>query len=108
MPTSRCAAVALALVAAATSLTACEFYTEHLCFASQYPVYAITNHHGRDCVRDGRSPRPGFAAFPPGRVPSVVGDRYDRWPLAKSYPWRDEVDPSVIARYERWRHRHGS
>jgi len=77
----------------AGTLTSCSLLgEEHVCSGGEFPVYATSNSTGATCVKDGDPAPDGFAAYPKGRVPEVVGDRYDRWPLAKNYPWRDEVD----------------
>jgi hypothetical protein len=68
---------------------------EGQCSAGEFPVYATSNPNGGDCVKNGHKIPPGFAAYPEGRVPKYVGDKYDRWPLAKDYPWKDEVDPRL-------------
>lgn len=64
-----------------------------MCGEGMYPTYAIDNPTGKTCVKDGMAPPNGFVAYPPNRVPEVVGDEYDRWPLAPDYPWAEEVDP---------------
>ena len=72
---------------------------EYVCSEGEFPVYSLTHRYGGTCVREGGRIPAGFAAYPPRRVPRVVGDRYDRWPLAPSYPWRHEVDPALLRRH---------
>ena len=74
-------------------------WQEGICSEGEYPVYALTNKNGGMCVRNGDPVPNGFAAYPDGRVPKSVNDKYDRWPLAKTYPWRDEVDPKLLRLY---------
>ena len=86
-------------LAAATlylSATGCRPYDEHVCASGEVPVYAVDNPTGAQCIPRRADPPTGFATYPEGRVPAVVGDRYDRWPLADDYPWRDEVDPDLL------------
>ncbi|MEO5653797.1 MAG: hypothetical protein ABIN79_03430 [Marmoricola sp.] len=85
----------LATCILALGVSGCQLITEHMCSDGEYPTYALDNPDGAYCEKDGRQPEPGFAAYPEKRVPQVVGDKYDRWPLAEDYPWRDEVDPAL-------------
>lgn len=71
-------------------------WQEGMCSEGEFPVYAVSNSHGGQCITDGEPVPDGLAAYPPGRVPEHVGDEYDRWPLAPDYPWRDEVAPELL------------
>ncbi|ROR90998.1 hypothetical protein EDD33_1856 [Nocardioides aurantiacus] len=82
---------ALSVVIGVPALAGCLFGPERMCSQGQYPVYALDNPTGAYCETNGQPPQPGFASYPPKRVPKVVGDQYDRWPLAQDYPWKDEV-----------------
>lgn len=66
-------------------------------------MYALDNPYGSHCAQDGFAVSGVWARYPPKRVPDVVGDKYDRWPLAKDYPWADEVSAEVCERARRLR-----
>jgi hypothetical protein len=83
------------LVVLLVAPTGCLTWEEKMCSEGEVPVYHVDNASGRDCVTEGTEPDDGYALFPPDRVPEEPGDRYDRWPLAKDYPWADEVSDDV-------------
>lgn len=89
----RLARVAM-IVGLAPWLSSCVVWgPEHVCSEGEFPVYATSNSTGGACVKNGKEPPSGYARYPAGRVPEIVGDKYDRWPLGENYPWPDEVDP---------------
>ena len=73
----------------------CVGWEEKTCSDGDVPVYRVDNASGRACVAEGTEPPDGYVLFPPGRVPQEPNDRYDRWPLAKDYPWAEEVSAEV-------------
>ncbi|MFE7513282.1 SCO0607 family lipoprotein [Streptomyces sp. NPDC057540] len=64
-------------LAAALLLTGCAS-GERVCGSGRYPVKAVGNASGQDCVADGQEPPRGWVRYPAGEVPEYVGDRWDR------------------------------
>jgi len=88
----------LPLAAVLLSLTAtagCLEWEEGMCSEGEVPLYSIEYRSGGQCIAEGGPVPDGMATYPPGRVPQMVGDKYDRWPLGKKYPWADEVRPGL-------------
>jgi hypothetical protein len=95
-----------ALFLVAGGLTGCSGLelNESICSKGEEPTWAVTNTSGAMCVRDGVSPRAGFARYPRGRVPVWINppgdyphrtddgaDLYNVNPNDPRYPWWDEV-----------------
>lgn len=96
----------LAAVVSVSALTACDVYVERPCAEGEDPVYALDNPTGMHCLPQGRPEPPGWARYPPGRVPQEVGDRYYRsWPLGTDYPWAEEVGDETRERARQLRRR---
>ncbi|MET9732660.1 hypothetical protein ABZZ79_19045 [Streptomyces sp. NPDC006458] len=80
MRPGRLPAVAAVLVGAAAvaGLTGCSALEirEEMCMSTHYPVLAV-NSGGSDCVPKGEEPGEGYARYPEGKVPEVVGDKWD-------------------------------
>lgn len=89
---------AVMMAVALCGAAGCSYGPDNKCSEGEYPVYSLDFESGGACVADGTAPLPGYAAYPAGRAPQVVGDEYDRWPLAPDYPWADEVDPQLRRR----------
>ncbi|MCZ0982101.1 hypothetical protein O1L60_33025 [Streptomyces diastatochromogenes] len=51
---------------------------ERVCGSGEYPVKAVGNTDGQDCVADGQEPPEGWVRYPAGQVPHYVGDEWDR------------------------------
>ncbi|MEU4105699.1 hypothetical protein AB0F16_34880 [Streptomyces tanashiensis] len=51
---------------------------ERVCGSGRYPVKAVGNNDGQDCVADGQEPPEGWVRYPAGQVPEYVGDEWDR------------------------------
>ncbi|MFC8430439.1 SCO0607 family lipoprotein [Streptomyces sp. NPDC057253] len=68
----------LASAAAALMLTGCAGweYQENICSSDEYPVLYVGS-TGSACVSDGEEPTSGYARYPKGKVPQVVGDKWD-------------------------------
>ncbi|MFE1443801.1 SCO0607 family lipoprotein [Streptomyces sp. NPDC058739] len=67
--------VGAAAVAGLTGCSALEI-REEMCMSTEYPVLAV-NSSGSDCVPKGEEPGEGYARYPEGKVPEVVGDKWD-------------------------------
>jgi hypothetical protein len=50
-----------------------------ICGSDHYPVKAVGNTTGRDCVREGQEPPAGYVRYPAGKVPKHVGDKWDEY-----------------------------
>ncbi|MFF0558210.1 SCO0607 family lipoprotein [Streptomyces sp. NPDC004266] len=60
-------------------LTGCGFQIhDRVCSPGQYPVKAVGNATGGDCVADGQEPPEGWVRYPAGQVPEWVDDEWDR------------------------------
>lgn len=88
---SRGACTVAALLLSLSVLSGCDLLADDMCSEGEEPVYALDNPTGGTCISNGAMPPDGFATYPEQRVPQKVGDEFDRWPLAKDYPWADEV-----------------
>lgn len=68
------------LAAAALSLTflttGCSL-ADNICGSDAYPVKAVGNTTGGDCVPKGEEPPAGYVRYPEGKVPKKVGDEWD-------------------------------
>ena len=82
---------AVAVMFALAALSGCTLFQDDMCVAGEQPLYEINHPNGGVCIADDAPVPEGFAKYPAKRVPQKVGDQYDRWPLAKDYPWADEV-----------------
>ncbi|MFD0074756.1 SCO0607 family lipoprotein [Streptomyces sp. NPDC127166] len=61
-------------------LTGCGFQIQdRVCGSGHYPVKAVGNPDGGDCVADGQEPPEGWVRYPAGKVPEYVGDKWDRY-----------------------------
>ncbi|MFI2733751.1 SCO0607 family lipoprotein [Streptomyces sp. NPDC018711] len=61
-------------------LTGCAFQIQdRVCGSGSYPVKAVGNPDGGDCVVDGQEPPEGYVRYPAGKVPEYVGDEWDRY-----------------------------
>ncbi|MEV7566008.1 SCO0607 family lipoprotein [Streptomyces tanashiensis] len=69
--------IAVAGLALALLLTGCTSQ-ERVCGSGRYPVKAVGNPDGQDCVADGQEPSEGWVRYPAGQVPEYVGDEWDR------------------------------
>nr|WP_225802847.1 hypothetical protein [Streptomyces sp. NK15101] len=63
---------------AALLLTGCTSQ-ERVCGTGRYPVKAVGNTDGQDCVADGQEPPEGWVRYPEGMVPEHVGDKWDKY-----------------------------
>ncbi|WP_426367292.1 SCO0607 family lipoprotein [Streptomyces sp. E-08] len=70
-------ALAVAGLGVALLLTGCSTQ-ERVCGSGRYPVKAVGNAYGEDCVADGQEPSEGWVRYPEGQVPEYVGDTWDR------------------------------
>ncbi|MEV4426166.1 SCO0607 family lipoprotein [Streptomyces sp. R-07] len=70
-------ALVVAGMTAALLLTGCASQ-ERVCGSGRYPVKAVGNTDGQDCVADGQEPPEGYVRYPAGMVPEYVGDKWDR------------------------------
>ncbi|MEU0398854.1 hypothetical protein ABZ318_01125 [Streptomyces sp. NPDC006197] len=52
---------------------------ERVCGSGRYPVKAVGNTDGQDCVADGQEPPEGYVRYPAGKAPEHVGDTWDRY-----------------------------
>lgn len=84
-------ATVAAVLLSLSALSGCTLFQDNMCFEGEQPLYVIDNPDGKTCIAIGDAIPDGFAAYPENRVPQKVGDKYDRWPMAKDYPWADEV-----------------
>ncbi|MEV7415561.1 hypothetical protein [Streptomyces sp. NPDC089919] len=71
--------LAAAGVAAALLTTGCAAGPDRICGSGDYPVKAVGNTTGQDCVPDGEEPPPGYVRYPAGKVPQHVGDKWDEY-----------------------------
>jgi hypothetical protein len=80
MPRNRCllSAVVIAGMAGILLATGCSTQ-ERICSSGEYPVKAVGNTTGRACQSNGKPPPPGYVRYPDGKVPTYVGDRWDRY-----------------------------
>ncbi|MFK0211861.1 SCO0607 family lipoprotein [Streptomyces sp. NPDC090298] len=69
--------IAVTGLTAALLLTGCASQ-ERVCGSGHYPVKAVGNADGQDCVADGQDPAEGWVRYPAGQVPRYVGDEWDR------------------------------
>ncbi|MER7952424.1 hypothetical protein ABTY59_34040 [Streptomyces sp. NPDC096079] len=70
-------ALVVAGLTAALLLTGCASQ-ERVCGSGRYPVKAVGNTAGQDCVADGQEPAEGWVRYPRGQEPVYVGDAWDR------------------------------
>ncbi|MFF0473375.1 SCO0607 family lipoprotein [Streptomyces sp. NPDC004284] len=70
--------LAVAGLTATLLLTGCSLQ-ERVCGSGRYPVKAVGNPDGGDCVADGQEPPEGWVRYPAGQVPEYVGDEWDRY-----------------------------
>jgi hypothetical protein len=70
--------LALTTVTAAALLSGCTI-DERICRSGEYPVKAVGNKTGRDCVPEGEDPPAGYVRYPDGKVPEHVGDEWDEY-----------------------------
>ncbi|SEB99586.1 hypothetical protein SAMN05428939_1286 [Streptomyces sp. TLI_105] len=72
--------LAAASLTAAFLLTGCAFQIhDRVCSSGHYPVKAVGNTTGGDCVADGQEPFEGYVRYPAGQVPEYVDDKWDRY-----------------------------
>ncbi|ROQ35499.1 hypothetical protein EDD98_4563 [Streptomyces sp. PanSC19] len=72
--------LAAAGLASALLLTGCGFQIhDRVCGSGHYPVKAVGNTSGGDCVADGQEPPEGYVRYPEGQVPEWVDDEWDRY-----------------------------
>lgn len=50
-----------------------------VCGSGSYPVKAVGNPTGQDCVPEGEDPPAGYVRYPAGKVPERVGDKWDEY-----------------------------
>ena len=50
-----------------------------ICGSDDYPVKAVGNTTGQDCVPEGEEPPAGYVRYPAGKVPKHVGDKWDEY-----------------------------
>jgi hypothetical protein len=50
-----------------------------ICGSGRYPVKAVGNTTGSDCVDEGKEPPAGYVRYPKGKVPQTVGDKWDTY-----------------------------
>ncbi|WP_433445982.1 SCO0607 family lipoprotein [Streptomyces sp. CA-142005] len=53
-------------------------YKEDVCSSGEYPVLTVGG-TGSACVTEGMEPPKGFVAYPEGKVPKQVDDKWDRY-----------------------------
>ncbi|WP_369147701.1 SCO0607 family lipoprotein [Streptomyces sp. R44] len=70
--------LAVAGLTATLLLTGCSIQ-DRVCGSGSYPVKAVGNSTGGDCVADGQEPPEGWVRYPAGQVPEYVGDEWDRY-----------------------------
>ena len=75
---SRAARLGMAMSVALTVLAGSACGRERICNEGEYPVKSIRfPDTGRTCVKDGDEPPKGYETYPPGEVPTFIGDEYD-------------------------------
>jgi hypothetical protein len=52
---------------------------DRMCSSGQYPVKAVGNTTGGECVRDDKKPPEGYVRYPQGKVPQYVDDKWDKY-----------------------------
>jgi len=50
-----------------------------ICGSDDYPVKAVGNTTGQDCVPAGQEPPAGYVRYPEGKEPKRVGDKWDEY-----------------------------
>lgn len=72
--------IAIVVTFVAMTLAGCDnLIVEHMCSDGEYPVKPIDAGMGGQCVKDGEKPPAGLEAYPKGKVPEVVGDKWDKY-----------------------------
>ncbi|MFI8105815.1 SCO0607 family lipoprotein [Streptomyces sp. NPDC086023] len=69
--------LAVAGLVTALFATGCGTGADRVCGGGHYPVKAVGNTTGQDCVPDGQEPPAGYVRYPEGKVPEHVGDKWD-------------------------------
>jgi hypothetical protein len=71
------ASLAVAGLAGLFLMTGCA--SDAICASTAYPVAAVRDAGGQDCVDDDQQPPAGFVKYPAGKVPAHVGDQWDKY-----------------------------
>jgi hypothetical protein len=69
----------LAAALAAALLTGGCTFEDAICGGEDYPVKAVGNPTGQDCVPKGQEPPAGYVRYPKGKEPKHVGDKWDEY-----------------------------
>ena len=76
--TGRAGWLGMAMSVALTVLAGSGCGRERICNEGEYPVKSIRfPATGRTCVKDGDVPPKGYETYPPGEVPTYIGDEFD-------------------------------
>ncbi len=70
------ARTAMAAALLVTTLSSCS-WDEHVCSDGEYPVKSANGGMGGACVKDGEEPPEQYERYPEGKVPRVLGDKWD-------------------------------